>query len=460
MTSAVATPSTPKEFEDWVNTALETPDKAKAAIADGSFKNAVTGYANAQNKVMEDLQAMAKEQAQLALHDLFEQNGVKPGDAKARLDLLEQSRKKAGVTKALYNKKANGAGLDGMFEDIGEFVQCALSKPDRRTEAQTEKFKELFAYSEKIPSEGGVLVPEEFRSDILTVALEKAIVRSNATVIPLATGKLKYPAIDMTTEVGEVYGGIVMYDLDEGDTIPDTSAAFAAIELIAHKLAGAAAVPNELMKDTGGALVTWLMTHWPQAFAHAEDVRFLKGNGVKKPLGALHADNPALIAVAKETNQPAASITWNNVLSMFSRMLPESFMDAVWVITPDAIPEVYTMAVAVGTGGGPVMVGDGTVNASQAVPQTLLGRPIKWARKAPAVLGTQGDINLVDFKQYAVGDAQDLRIDTSEHAQFLSDKTVFRGIERIDGKPLLLSALTPENGGPTLSSYIQLATRS
>jgi HK97 family phage major capsid protein len=273
------------------------------------------------------------------------------------------------------------------------------------------------------------------------------------------TGRLKYPAIDMTTEVGEVYGGIVFYDLDEGETIPDTSAAFAALELVAHKLAGAAVVPNELMKDAS-ALTTWLMTNLPKGIAHAEDVRFLKGNGVKKPLGALHGSNPALITVDKESGQSANTITWNNVLAMFARMLPESFGSSVWVITPDAIPEIFTMAVPVGTGGSAVMIGDGTNSASQSLPQTLLGRPIMWSRKAPAVLGTKGDISLVDFSQYLIGDTQDVRVDTSEHAQFLSDKTVFRVIERIDGQPQLLSALTPENGGPTLSSFVQLATRS
>jgi len=459
MTATLATPSTPKEWEEYVQ-GFETPEKFAAAMADGSFKAALTSYGNAQNSTMEDIQAQMKEQAQLAVHDLLKRNGQDTGSVQNRLDLVDQAKNKASVNKALYNKKAPGAGLDGMFADIGEFVQCALSRPDRRNDEMKEKFQTLFNYSEKIPSEGGVLVPEEFRSDILSVALEQAIVRPLATVVPMSTGRLKYPAIDMTTEVGEVYGGIVFYDLDEGDTIPDTSAAFAALELVAHKLAAAAILPNELMKDTGGALVTWLMTNLPIGFAHAEDVRFLKGNGVKKPLGALHSDNPALISVAKEVGQLADTITWNNILAMFSRMLPESFDKAVWVITPDAIPEIFTMAVPVGTGGSAVMVGDGTQSAAQSVPLTLLGRPIKFSRKAPGVLGDQGDVSLVDFSQYLIGDTQDLRIDTSEHAQFLSDKTVWRGIERIDGQPQQLSPLTPENGGPTLSSYVQLATRS
>ncbi len=116
------------------------------------------------------------------------------------------------------------------------------------------------------------------------------------------------------------------------------------------------------------------------------------------------------------------------------------------------------MALPVGTGGSAVMVAPGAGN--KALSFTLLGRPIVFSRKAPATLGTQGDLSLVDLSYYAVGDRQDVRVDTSEHTRFLQDDTVFKVIERVDGQPLLLNPLTPENGGPTLSAFVQLETRS
>jgi hypothetical protein len=53
-----------------------------------------------------------------------------------------------------------------------------------------------------------------------------------------------------------------------------------------------------------------------------------------------------------------------------------------------------------------------------------------------------------------------MTLDTSEHSAFTSDKTDFRIIERLDGQPGLLSPLTPENNGPSLSAFVQLETRS
>ncbi len=116
------------------------------------------------------------------------------------------------------------------------------------------------------------------------------------------------------------------------------------------------------------------------------------------------------------------------------------------------------MALPVGVGGSAVMMGEG--QGPQKLPQSMLGLPIRWTRKAPAALGTQGDISLVDWTKYVIGDTQEMTLDTSEHSAFTSDKTDFKIIERVDGQPAMLSALTPENGGPTLSAFVQLETRS
>lgn len=459
--TASAAPTTPKEWEDYVG-GFDSPEAFQTAYSDGSFQTTLTAYIGAQNKVMDDLRAQTTDQVQLAVHELLSRNGVDKTTAAGRLDLVARARRDHNDFNLLYSDSAPGHALDGEFDNAGSAFISAMSAAGitrNTTGLDLEKIEKIRAYSEKVPSEGGVLVPEEYRSDIMTRALEAQIVRPRATVIPLTTGKLRWPAIDMTTEVGEVYGGISFAWTDEGGTITPTDATFAALTLEANKLTGGALVPNELLRDAA-ALTVWLMKNLPNGMGHFLDLAHLKGNGVKKPLGMLHADNPALITASKEVGQAAGTFTWNNALSMFSRLLPECFPTSVWVASPDCIPEIFTMAVPVGTGGSAVMIGDGSgTNAAQGLPQTLLGRPIIWSRKAPAVLGTKGDVSLVDFSSYVIGDTMDMRIDTSEHAYFWADKTGFRIIAREDGQPSYLSALTPENGGPTLSCVVQLETR-
>jgi HK97 family phage major capsid protein len=454
VTDTITAPTTPAEWEEYVG-GFDTPEKFTAAFADGSFQQTINSYVTSQNAVMDDLRAQTTEQVQLAIHDMFKRNDVDTGSRGQRLDLVNKARREQTQNYALYNPDNAAAQMNGWTKNSGEFLQAALNVLPKSAENRDLRHK-ILDYSEKVPSEGGILVPEEWRSDIMTRALEIAVVRPRAVVVPMPTGKLRWPAVDMTTEVGEVYGGMVFSWVDEGGTITPSDATFAAIALEANKLAGGALIPNELLKDAA-ALTTWVMTNLPKGIGQFEDLGFLKGNGVKKPLGALHADNPALITVGGEVGQPAATITWNNVLAMFARLLPESFASSVWVITPDAIPEIFSMALPVGTGGSAVMLGEG--QGTQSLPMSMLGRPIIWSRKAPAVLGTKGDISLVDLSQYVIGDTQDVRIDQSEHVSFWTDKTAFRIIERVDGQPAQLSALTPENNGPTLSSFVQLATR-
>jgi HK97 family phage major capsid protein len=450
VTELKATPTTPAEWEEYVHTALATPEAFSSELKSGDFKKAIDSYVNSRHAGMEDLKGQLTEQVTASVMDLMKRNGVRPDSARPAMSGRPEQ----------FNPQARGAGMK-VWASGGQMLQDVLTDPrkyDKEQAARMQAYADFkAAYTETVPGDGGYLVPEEIRSEIMTRALEMAIVRPKATIVPVGTGKMSWPVNDFTTEVGEVFGGVVMSWLDEGQEFGDTSGSFAALELDTHQLGGLATLPNSLIKHAP-ALNTWVQQKMPEAVIHFEDLGFLKGNGVKKPLGGLHANNPALIVVTKETGQPAATITWLNVLGMFSRMLPESYGSAEWDITPDAIPEIFTMALPVGVGGSAVMVGEG--GGPGSLPMSMLGIPIRWTRKAPAVLGTQGDISLVDWSNYVIGDDQAIMLDSSTHSKFTSNKTQFRIVTMIDGQPGMLAPLTPENNGPTLSAYVQLATRS
>ncbi|MET0916708.1 MAG: phage major capsid protein [Jiangellaceae bacterium] len=457
MTDLKATPQTPKEWEEYVNTALETPEKFQAAFADGSFKEAMAAYTGATNKTMTDLKDQMTEQVSASVLEMFKRNGVAT-DGRPDVRPVNERAARAG---AAYVDGAPGAGVEGVWNSGGQLLQDLLlkkqGKEGKEARARLEQYEEkLLNYSPHVPSEGGLLIPEQVRSTIMTRALEGAVVRPQATVVPMPTGKLRWPINDMTTEVGSVYGGIAFAWLDAGENFPLVEAAFAALSLEAHKLGGLASVPNELIRFAP-ALEVWLRENLPNGIREFEDRAFMKGDGIDKPMGGLNPANPALITVGGEVGQPAATVTWVNILAMFARLLPESYTSAEWDITPDAIPEIFTMALPVGTGGSAVMMGEG--GGPNRLAQTMLGLPIRWTRKAPGLLGTQGDVSLADWKQYVIADSLAIQFDTSEHSSFRADKTDFRILEHVDGQPAQLSPLTPENGGPTLSSFVQLATR-
>jgi HK97 family phage major capsid protein len=448
--TAPALPKTTAEWDHYLS-GLDTAEKFAAANKDGSFKAALESRMNAKTSEAVDIQAQVSEQVSTQMTEWFKENGQKVTN---KVNLATIKDASATPSRVYNNPRATGAPLNGLFPDVYSFMQAAWhnANNDAETRSKLEKIKN---YQEKVPSEGGLLVPEEFRSQIMQLAVETSIVRPNATVIPMRNPRLSLPIVDETSRVSSIFGGVIVYRTEEGAELEESMAKFAALKLDVTKQTALAHVTNELVRDWG-AFGAWFDASVPTAMGFYEDIDFLSGNGAGEPLGMLNAANGAIIEVAKETGQGASTIVWENVLRMYGRLLPSSYATAMWIAAPNTFFELATMALTVGTGGSAVWITD-----AHGRPQlTLLGLPVKLTEKAPAGLGTRGDLSLVDPKMYAIGDYQTMTIDSSPHVKFTSDKTTFRAIARNDGRPMLLSPITPHYGGDTLSPFVQLATRS
>jgi HK97 family phage major capsid protein len=453
--TTTALPTTPAAWEEYVQ-GLDTPEKFTSAFNDGTFTKNLQAYVGTQTDSAAELQKTVQAEVQASIVELLKANGVKPDGDRINGGLNLSAKRPR------HNKDGKGAALDGKFADLGEFVQTIWHKrldggwrPKHNAELNAN-LEILNAYQEKVPSDGGFIVPEEFRTEIMSVALESAIVRPRAQVIPMGTPSLSFPTVDASSNVSTVFGGIVVYRTEEGEEFVESQAKFARIKLDVTKQTALAYLTNEVIKDTRGALVAWLMQNLPAAMAWFEDLDYISGTGAGEPLGALNAANPALTVIAKRSGQAADTIVWENIIDMYARMLPQSLGSAVWMASPDVFGELATMALSVGTGGSAVWLTD-----AHGTPQlTLLGRPIVMTEKAPSVLGGQSDLSFVDFSKYLIGDREDLSIETSAHVKFTSDQTTIRAIQRNDGRPAILSAITPQNNGPSLSPFITLGERA
>src|SRR5690606_30471835 len=81
----------------------------------------------------------------------------------------------------------------------------------------------------------------------------------------------------------------------------------------------------------------------------------------------------------------------------------------------------------------------------------LLGRPIIYSDSRP-VLGSAGDLSLVDFSQYAIANKGGLKQQESLPVRFLYGERTLRFVKRLDGKPLWRAPLTPKNGSSATRS--------
>lgn len=458
MTTAI--PTAPVELEEWVGTQANFDkwfDKAGKPTAD--FTTFLKNYAEGVRNRDETIATQVKEQVQSVVADMFRDNNKVVNklqfDANGTPGIKGLPRQRGSHH---HSAKALGAQLDGLYANsdnmLGDFFHDIWHNRGTSDSALNERLYKLKnSFGSQVPSDGGFLIPEILRSTLLTVALETAVVRPRAMVVPMDSMRVPFPAVDDTSHASSVFGGIVGYWTEDGANATESQASFGQVELESHDLTIYCEVPNNLVNDSVISFDAWLAQVMPQAISFFEDDAFLDGNGAGQPAGALNAS--AMVTVPKETNQAGSTIHWENIVKMYARMLPGSLNRAVWTVSPDTFPELATMALSVGTGGAAVWLPDGTGSPTM----TLLGRPVVVTEKAE-VLGTAGDVNFIDYGYYLVGDRQAMSVTSSPHYKFQSRKTAYMVVERVDGRPWLNSAITPRNGGNTLSPYVNLATRA
>ena len=233
------------------------------------------------------------------------------------------------------------------------------------------------------------------------------------------------------------------------------------MELNLKKLIGVAYATDELLQDST-ALESILMQAFPEEFSFVIEREIFEGQGAGEMMGVLNST--ALVSVAKETSQVAATIVAENVMKMWSRCWSRSRANAVWFINQDCEPTLYQMNVKIknvaGTenvGGMPVYIGAGGLSGSQYA--TLYGRPVIPVEYC-ATVGTKGDIMLMDMSQYLIIDKGGLQSAQSMHVRFLNDEQTFRWTIRNDGQPIWNAPLTPFKGTNTLSPFVSLDVRS
>lgn len=413
----------------------------------GAFTELIQNYAKSWANKNVDTQRQVQEETQRIVSQWLKDNGQSISN-RVNLD-PRNTQVVTPQAKGLYNPKAMGAAIDKEFSGSADYFKTIWHNANNHDPENSAKLQRIRnAFSSTVPSEGGFLVPETLRSELLRVSLETSTVRPRARVIPMETSRVPFPAIDTTSNASSVYGGIVGYWTEEGAALAQSQASFGRIVLDAKKLTAYTEVPNELVSDSAVSFQAFMDEIFPEALGFYEDDAFLNGSGVGMPLGVLKGNGVVTVSQAVGTG----SIVWADVAAMYSRMLPSSLNRAVWVASIDTFPQLAIMEISAGS---PATWIPNGLSAGPAM--TLLGRPVIFTEKVPG-LGNAQALNFIDFGYYLIGDRQVMSATSSQHFRFQNDLTAYRIIERVDGRPWLESAITPKNGSAnTLSPYVSLS---
>jgi len=180
-------------------------------------------------------------------------------------------------------------------------------------------------------AQGGYPIPEEFRAQLIQVALEKAFVRARANIIPMQTNRIRIPAVKDSDHSTNFFGGVVIYRPGEAEQKTASKPSLGQIALQLHKLTGLVYASDEIMEDSPISLEPLLTSMFGQAIAFVEDDDYLNGTGANMALGAFNAGNPSLVVQAKKAGQAANTILAENITEMWSRLHPMCMANAVWI---------------------------------------------------------------------------------------------------------------------------------
>ena len=388
---------------------------------------------------------IAVEERRIKLESRFA-NTDKPDEAKKMKSNPEKRDKK-------YDR-----GNSSPFPSLGEQLMAAVDAGRGvRMDRRLHEVRAATGLSEGIGSDGGFLVQPQYSTEILKMAFDTGVLASRCRRIPMQSNRLVIPGLDETSRAdGSRQGGVRGYWTAEAATKTGSTPKFRQIELNASKMVVMVYATDELLEDAN-ALEAYVRQAAASEIGFKIDDALINGSGGGQPLGILNAG--CLVTQAAEVGQAAATFLYENATKMWTRLFPKSQMNAVWLINQNVWPQLFTMNLAIGTGGSAVFMPAGGASGSPYA--TLFGRPIIPIEQCQSI-GTVGDIFLADMGGYILGERGGLKTDMSIHVAFTSDQSVFRFVIRLDGQPELGSAITPYKGGSswTQSHFVALATRS
>jgi HK97 family phage major capsid protein len=369
-----------------------------------------------------------------------------------RISRAEELESSTALSSTVRPAAARGQGIvtprgpeaSREFESLGQFIAAVRFNPnDQRLQYVDENPAARDPETGEMRSEfrmdnntsGGFMVPPQLRTTIMSVEPQAALVRPRANVIPAGSppdAAVTIPALDQSgTNPANMFGGVEVRWIGEGEEKPETDADLKQITLTPHEVAGLVTVTDKLLRNWQAA-GTFIENLLRGAVNAAEDYAFLRGTGVHQPLGAINA------SATKFINRAVANqVSYLDLLNMVARLLMRDG-SPVWSMPQSALVQISTMTDPEGHYIWKPDARDGFAG-------TLLGYPVRWNNRAPA-LGSKGDILLADWSHYLIKDGSGPFVASSEHVKFTSNKTVIKIFWNVDGAPDTIGPIKEENG--------------
>lgn len=300
------------------------------------------------------------------------------------------------------------------------FKSLVMRAKDPYTQEHDRVFKALV---EGTDSEGGYLVPEEFRSEVFRIMPDMAVMRRIATVLPMSTDTLNLNTLTARPSA---------YWTAEYGAKTTTSAEFGRVVLQPNDLVCLLPVTHQLINDANINMVQFITSLFAEAIGLSEDKAFFTGSGVGQPKGISQETISQIDAggvmtfdkvialidsVTQRVSQAAgAGFVGHRYMKRKLRTIKDSSGNYIW------------------RDGGSASNNRGE---TARLPDTLYGYPFYEQNDLAS-----SQLYFGDWKSYIIGDRQQMVVETTSVGgdAWRRNAMEIKAVERVDGKTVLTSA--------------------
>lgn len=271
-------------------------------------------------------------------------------------------------------------------------------------------------------SEGGYLVPDEFKRTLVEALEEQNIFRTLAHVIQTSSGDRKIPVVASKGSASWV---------DEEGAIPESDDSFGQVSIGAYKLGTMIKVSEELLNDSVFDLEAYISREFARRIGNKEEEAFFTGDGTGKPLGVLAETGGAEVGV---TATAAAAFTADEIFDLFYSLKAPYRRSAVFVMNDASVKALRKLK----DNNGQYLW---QPSLTAGAPDTLLNRPVYTSAFMPALAAGAKSILFGDLSYYWVADRQGRSFRRLGELYAPTGQVGFLATQRVDGRLILPEAV-------------------
>lgn len=369
----------------------------------------------------------------------------------AFFDDADSWQKRADRAKALEDQqKKSGEGLptlplsdsDNPGRKAGESDKQFVTDAEKAAVALTFKKylrgkfagmepKEMKKLSTMNDPDGGIVVLEDFRMQLITKLNELLKIRARCTKISTKSQSVGFPTFDFDPDVDEtVQENEEISEVDITDILGKTS-------FTPHKRARIFRVPMELVEDEDFDLTSLLVREFARAYAELEERDLLTGNGVGKALGLLSVS----ITGRAVTGASNAAIAAEDIIDLSYDLSEVYRSQAVMLMHRNTIRQIRKIRDLSGGANTGLFMWQPSFQAGE--PATLNGFPIIESEFFPDNNTTAGSatplILFGDLTDYWIVDRKDLSVQRLDEKYAEYDQIGYKLRKRMDAAPVRLT---------------------